>query len=133
MKQGLPAAGVLGLELLRRFEGDGQSQMETIPPMRPPSASVFSASEAVQQLSVLVSTIGWAVKREHGNFQLLDQARRMVSRILERVLSPAPNPHAPTDEPEAAEEKKSWWEEQTTPALSEVDFWNNLPKHPLLS
>ena len=87
----------------------------------------------MQQLSVFASTLGWAVNKDHGNFQLLDQARRVVLRILERVLSPAPKVFPALSQPETTEERMAWWEEQTVPALSEVDFWNNLPKHPLLS
>lgn len=132
MKNGLPAAGVLGLELLRRFEGDNTNSKST-PPMWAPSPAAFSVSEAVQQLSVLASTLGWANKKDHGNFQLLDQARRVVLRILERVLNPASKANAYQDEPEATQGKQSWWEEQTVAAMSEVEFWNNLPKHPLLS
>lgn len=130
MKNGLPAAGILGLELLRRFEGGNHSTNTYT--MCTPSASAFSVSEAVQQLSVLASTLGWAVKKDHGNFQLLDQARRVVLRILERVLSPAPQPNAHLDKREATQGEPSWWEEQTVPVMSEVEFWKNLPNHPLL-
>lgn len=133
MKNGLPAAGVLGLELLRRFEGDTPSKSNDARVMCLPSPSAFSTSGAIQQLSVLASMIEWAVKKDHGNFQLLDQARRVVLRILERVLSPVPVPGITTQDSKATGGRSSWWEVQTVPALSEVDFWNNLPKHPLLN
>ena len=81
---GLPAAGVLALELLQ------QTKLLAKSGSRSSEASSFPRSEIIQNLSVLVSYLGWIYVEEDGNYQLCMQARRMLQRILDRVLSPQP-------------------------------------------
>ena len=82
MLYGLPAAGVLALELLQ------QTHVQTKHASRNTDSSAFPRSEIIQSLSVLVSYLGWIHTEGDGNYHLSVQARRMLQRILDRVLSP---------------------------------------------
>jgi hypothetical protein len=124
---GLPSAGVLALELLQ------QSQA------RSHASKHFPRSEVIQNLSVFVACLGSMHTEGDGNYQLCLQARRMLQRILDTVLSPqepatAPNPQTlPTPSGTEFGENGiydfSWMEN----AEFDADFWMNLPDHPLLA
>ena len=125
-KYALPPAGVLGVELLR------QSQGITKPP---PS---FDRSDVVQDLSGLVAALKWMVSRPQGNFEICDQARRVLQRILNLVLDPAAyqlrndagaEPTLQDNQPGA--DHHSWL--TISNGGSEPDFWSSLPDHPLLT
>ena len=72
---GLPPAGLLALELLQ------QSRLTT------PSTPDFPRSEIIQNLSVLVSTIDCVVRPTSGNYDICNQAKKMLQTILDTVLS----------------------------------------------
>jgi chromatin structure-remodeling complex subunit RSC3/30 len=110
---GLPAAGVLALELLEHSQAGLQS-LEHLP-----------RSEVIQNLSRLIAYIKPLVPKEDANYILCDQARRAIQRILDQILEPAP-----TVESEIADISEESW---LPGAQSESDFWTNLPEHPLLA
>ena len=78
---GLPAAGVLAVEMLK------QEQTKQYTP------DVLPRSETVQDLSVFISALA-AVGPGEGNFSICDQGRRALKRVLDQILSPS-NPPAP--------------------------------------
>ncbi|KAI9736989.1 MAG: hypothetical protein M1834_000578 [Cirrosporium novae-zelandiae] len=71
---GLTPAGTLAVELLRHARN-----LATI---RLP----ISRSAVIQDISVFISTLGWAVRPRDGNYQVCVQARDMLRRILDEVL-----------------------------------------------
>uniref|UniRef100_A0A093XJ68 Pyrimidine pathway regulatory protein 1 n=1 Tax=Talaromyces marneffei PM1 TaxID=1077442 RepID=A0A093XJ68_TALMA len=71
---GLPSAGVLAIELLR------QSQSTHHDPM-------FPRSEIIQNLSRFAGDLEYAIAREAGNYEICQQARKLIRSILDRVLS----------------------------------------------
>ena len=77
---------MLALELLQ------QTHLQSKQPSRSSDSSGFPRSEIIQSLSVLVSYLGWIHVEGDGNYHLSVQARRMLQRILDRVLSPPPPP-----------------------------------------
>ncbi|KAF2165409.1 hypothetical protein M409DRAFT_24259 [Zasmidium cellare ATCC 36951] len=78
---GLPAAGVLAVEMLK------QEQTKQYTP------EILPRSETVQDLSVFISALG-AVGPGEGNFSICDQGRRALKRVLDQILSPNPPPPA---------------------------------------
>lgn len=124
-KFALPAAGVLGLELL------GQHQSSDGPQARSPSS--FKRSAVIQTLSNLVATLG-SVMPLDGNYRICNQARRVLQNILDRVLNPPPRiadaveQHGNNTKNEKFSERARSWYEQP---WSEPDFWASLPTHPL--
>lgn len=122
---GLPASGVLALELLQQSQNRAQMTKD------------FPRSEVIQNLSVFVSCLGWVHMEGDGNYHLCIQARNMIQRILDRVLSPeatySSHPPFPTpsssDYADEAMYDFSWMDN----AQFDVDFWSNLDFHPLLA
>ena len=51
----------------------------------------FPRSEVEQNLSVLVATVDWMIINGDGNYLFCLQARKMLQRILDKMLSPEPN------------------------------------------
>ena len=49
----------------------------------------FSRSGAVQNLSILISSLEWIVRPGIGNFALCIKARSMLKRSLDRILDPS--------------------------------------------
>ncbi|KAJ9629735.1 hypothetical protein H2203_002116 [Taxawa tesnikishii (nom. ined.)] len=121
----LPTAGVLALELLRQVRN------------RTVLNRTFSRSDVIQQLSVLVSALGWIVRPGEGNYLLLTQARKMLQRILNRVLrfDPVQVPNQVQNDSYAVPDLAGMlandfaWLDNT-----DIDtmFWTNLEDHPLL-
>ncbi|GAQ11866.1 hypothetical protein ALT_9187 [Aspergillus lentulus] len=78
---GIPAAGVLAIELL--CHGDGSSR---------PAPSVFRRPETIQNLSVFASYLQYVVRPHEGNYDICRHARRILSRVLNQALSANPPP-----------------------------------------
>jgi hypothetical protein len=76
---GLPAAGVLAVELLK------ESQMRQFAP------DLIPRSATIQDLSVFISALA-AVGPGEGNFSICNQGRRALTRVLDQILSPNPPP-----------------------------------------
>lgn len=77
--QGLPAAGVLAIELLK------QEQSRSYTP------DILPRSETIQDLSVFISSLA-AVGPGEGNFSICNQGRRALKKVLDQILSPQPLP-----------------------------------------
>lgn len=73
---GLPAAGVLAVELLIESQ------------TRQHSPDVLPRSETIQDLSVFISALG-SVGPGEGNYQICNQGRRALARVLDQILSPS--------------------------------------------
>jgi hypothetical protein len=122
---GLPASGVLALELLQQSQNRAQMTKD------------FPRSEVIQNLSVFVACLGWIHMEGDGNYHLCIQARNMIQRILDRVLSPeaAYSSHQPEptpangNYPDESLYDFSWMDN----AQFDADFWSNLDFHPLLA
>lgn len=99
----------------------------------------FPTSEVVQNLSRLLACIKRSVPPTEGNFILCDQARRVIQRILDQVLSTPIQQATHMEEPRkrigpgevgpAAVASEDAW---LLGARCETDFWMTLPEHPLL-
>ncbi|EME44985.1 hypothetical protein DOTSEDRAFT_70886 [Dothistroma septosporum NZE10] len=76
---GLPAAGVLAVEMLK------QEQTKQYTP------DILNRSETVQDLSIFISALA-AVGPGEGNFTIADQGRRALKKVLDQILSPNPPP-----------------------------------------
>ena len=74
---GLPAAGVLAVELLTQGR-TGQYTTDILP-----------RSETIQDLSVFISALA-AVGPGEGNFSICSQGRKTLTRVLDQILSPNP-------------------------------------------
>lgn len=123
---GLPASGVLALELLQQTQNRASMTKD------------FPRSEVIQNLSVFVACLGWIHQEGDGNYHLCIQARNMIQRILDRVLSPEanhsshqtfPTPSSTGDYTDEAMYDFSWMDS----AHFDADFWSNLDFHPLLA
>ncbi|KAK3717656.1 hypothetical protein LTR37_005723 [Vermiconidia calcicola] len=73
--EGLPAAGVLAIELLKQE----QSRIYT--------PDILPRSETIQDLSVFISSLA-TVGPGEGNFFICNQGRRALKRVLDQILSP---------------------------------------------
>ena len=85
---GLPAAGVLAIELLKQE----QSRFYT--------PDILPRSETIQDLSVFISSLA-AVGPGEGNFFICNQGRRALKRVMDQILSPNPAPIPSSSEPGA--------------------------------
>ena len=121
---GLPSAGVLSFELLRR------KQLGS-PPLRE-----ISWAQAVQDLSVFVASLKCVHVAGDGNYQLVQKAYKTLQQILERLLSglEAPmqenslqSPLRPLDVPDEVMNNFSWLDNSGF----DSDFWIYLADHPL--
>lgn len=72
---GLPAAGVLAIELLKQE----QSRQYTF--------DILPRSETIQDLSVFISALS-SVGPGEGNFSVCNQGRKSLKRVLDQILSP---------------------------------------------
>ncbi|TQB74292.1 hypothetical protein MPDQ_005015 [Monascus purpureus] len=75
---GIPAAGVLAMELLRQSGYLSQSS--------PPNIS-HRRSEIIQNLSIFASHLQYVVRPHDGNYDICQYSRRIICRILDRILS----------------------------------------------
>jgi hypothetical protein len=111
---------VLALELLQH----GQAGVR--------SPDYLPRSEVVQNLSRLIAYIKPLVPQEDANYILCDQARWVIQRILDQVLSlpfTVPTPRTGDADENAHVSEELWF-----PGVqSEPDFWKRLPEHPLLT
>ncbi|GAM37299.1 C6 transcription factor [Talaromyces pinophilus] len=71
---GLPSAGVLAIELLRQCQSTQPDP-------------TFPRSEIIQNLSRFAGDLEYAIVREAGNYEICQQARKLIRSILDRVLS----------------------------------------------
>ncbi|GFF99318.1 C6 transcription factor, putative [Aspergillus udagawae] len=78
---GIPAAGVLAIELL----------CQTAWSSRPPP-STFRRPETIQNLSVFASYLQYVVRPHEGNYDIYQRARRILCGILNQALSDNPPP-----------------------------------------
>jgi hypothetical protein len=86
---GLPAAGVLAIELLKQE----QSRLYT--------PDILPRSETIQDLSVLISALA-AIRADEGNYFICNQGRRALKRVLDQILSPHPAGPMPGTDPSTA-------------------------------
>ena len=75
---GLPAAGVIGVEMLK------QEQTREYTP------DILPRSKVIQDLSVFVSALA-TVSPGEGNYTICDQGRKVLEKILDKILSPQPH------------------------------------------
>ncbi|KAJ5304932.1 uncharacterized protein N7443_004592 [Penicillium atrosanguineum] len=81
---GLPAAGILAIEVLRQTQNT-----------RPwPNARRFPRSEVIQNLSILASHIQYIILPQKGNYDICQQGRKVISYILDHVLAAPTDPSA---------------------------------------
>ncbi|KAJ5167565.1 Transcription factor [Penicillium canariense] len=73
---GLPAAGILSAELLRRSRST-LSAIET----------AFPRSEIIQNLSIFASYLDHVIQSNEGNYQVSQQGQRIIRHVLDQVLS----------------------------------------------
>ncbi|RAH75009.1 putative chromatin structure remodeling complex protein RSC3 [Aspergillus aculeatinus CBS 121060] len=87
---GLPAAGVLSIELLRR----SQTQPLTLlaPPLPP-----FPRSEIIQKLSVFIAQFNTFVPQNEGDYEISNRGQKVISQALDRVLSGVPSSISPSE------------------------------------
>lgn len=78
MCYGVPAAGVLCIQLLNQMRNSAQAREQQV---------VFPRSEVVQNLSLLIGFLDW-VQPTAGNYQLCTRMRRTIKQILDKVLNP---------------------------------------------
>lgn len=96
-------------------------------------------SEIIQNLSNLVSSIGYVVRPTNGNYGICEQAKKMLQVILDAVLSP--EQHDQAEEMEHSSEPVGALDNFAEEALDDqmwlsnnldMDFWTSLEDHPLL-
>jgi hypothetical protein len=123
---GLPPAGVLAIELLQHKRHPASSE------------TFFPKGRIIQDLSVFVSNLRWMYVQGDGNYQLADQARHSLQKILDTFLddvpssasaSALPNTGIYLDQPNQPLDSLMWL------ANSDFDteFWTNLPGNLALS
>ncbi|KAH8688994.1 putative C6 transcription factor [Talaromyces proteolyticus] len=74
---GLPSAGALAIELLRQTQ-------------TPQSSASFPRSEVIQNLSRFAADLEYAILEHAGNYEICQQARKVIRHVLDRVLSAPP-------------------------------------------
>ncbi|RAL12420.1 putative chromatin structure remodeling complex protein RSC3 [Aspergillus homomorphus CBS 101889] len=84
---GLPVAGVLSIELLRR----SQTQPLSILTAPNPTASTFPRSEIIQKLSVYLAQFNTFVPQNEGDYEICNRGQKVISQALDRVLSGVPS------------------------------------------
>ena len=72
---GLRSAAIVAVELLKQ---------EQLPH---PDSTLLPRSQTIQELSVFAARLG-AVDPEEGSFSICDQGRKVITRILDKILSP---------------------------------------------
>lgn len=80
---GLRSAAVVAVELLRQEQEQAQQQ----PPQPDSAPPPLPRSQTIQELSVFAARLG-AVDPKDGSFAICDQGRKVITRILDKVLSP---------------------------------------------
>ncbi|KUJ12384.1 uncharacterized protein LY89DRAFT_738173 [Mollisia scopiformis] len=93
MCRGIPASGVLCVELLKQTKQPQGTRMLHIP-----------RSEVVQNLSLLIGFLEW-VKPSAGNYQLCARIKHIIKKILDQIL----NPNQPSSAPPASQQLATEW------------------------
>jgi hypothetical protein len=75
---GLPSAGLLALELLRKQQQTTSYQ----------SCLLIPRAELIRSLSVFIDALDWVARPGHGNHALCIAARGVLTQILDAVLDP---------------------------------------------
>ncbi|KAJ5925817.1 hypothetical protein N7454_007327 [Penicillium verhagenii] len=90
---GLPSAGVLSIELVRRASHQSTDSSSS------PSIAVqsFSRSRVIQDLSIFASYLRSIVQSHEGNYDICRQAQETIGRVLDFVLSSEAAQPAPPD------------------------------------
>ena len=101
---GLPAAGVLAIELLK------QEQSRLYMP------DILPRSETIQDLSVFISSLA-AVGPGEGNYFICNQGRRALKRVMDQILSPHAPPVPTSSEPQAFDDMSFYF-----PTGNDADF-----------
>ncbi|KAE8391832.1 hypothetical protein BDV23DRAFT_192857 [Aspergillus alliaceus] len=81
---GVPAAGVLSSQLLRR------SRLQPSQPTSLLSSAQFPRSEIIQNLSVFAAHLGGLLWQENGNYEVYKKGQMAIRDVLDRVLSDDP-------------------------------------------
>lgn len=81
---GVPAAGVLSSQLLRR------SRLQPSQPTSLLSSAQFPRSEIIQNLSVFAAHLGGLLWQENGNYEVYKKGQMAIKEVLDRVLSDDP-------------------------------------------
>ncbi len=87
---GLRSAAIIAVELLKQEQAaqataqDGKTTTPGPPPLLP-------RSQTIQDLSVFAARLG-AVDPTDGSFSICDEGRTVITRILDKILSPPPPP-----------------------------------------
>ena len=101
---GLPAAGVLAIELLKQE----QSRLYT--------PDILPRSETIQDLSVFISALA-AIGPGEGNYSICNQGRRALKKVLDQILSPNPGPATHSSELPAFDDMSFYF-----PTGNDADF-----------
>ncbi|RYP62539.1 hypothetical protein DL769_007259 [Monosporascus sp. CRB-8-3] len=72
---GLRSAAIIAVELLKQKR------------LPHPDSALLPRSQTIQELSVFAARLG-AVEQRDGSFAICDQGRKVITRILDRILSP---------------------------------------------
>ncbi|OJJ73079.1 hypothetical protein ASPBRDRAFT_40711 [Aspergillus brasiliensis CBS 101740] len=80
---GLPAAGTLCTELLRRSQPQASVSI-------PSAHTPFPRSDIIQKLSVFVAQLKTFARQKEGDYEICMKGQTIISQALDRVLSPAP-------------------------------------------
>lgn len=102
---GLPAAGVLSIELLKQEQS------------RAYTSDILPRSETIQDLSVFISALA-SVEPGEGNFAVCNQGRKALKRVLDQILSPNSGAHPTTGSADQAFDDMSLY----FPTGNDADF-----------
>lgn len=75
---GLPSAGLLALELLRKAQQSPTYQSHLLIPR----------AELIRSLSVFIDALDWVARPGHGNYALCMASKKVLTQILDAVLDP---------------------------------------------
>ncbi|PWY88198.1 chromatin structure remodeling complex protein RSC3 [Aspergillus heteromorphus CBS 117.55] len=87
---GLPAAGVLCTELLRRSQPQPQPQpqLQSHPQPQIDTTFPFPRSEIIQKLSVFLAQLTTFLRQQEGDYEICVKGQKIISQVLDRVLAP---------------------------------------------
>ena len=146
VKYGVPASGVLCLELLLERQRCMRGQTVTNANGQGEEACLGQfRSEVIQNLSRFVRCLDSHVTPFHGNYQICRQSRTLIRRILDKILDPVGSPEdhlaqhqhhngyqEQNFDPMLQQQQQQEYGERQQP-LSEMEFWEKtLPNHLLL-
>lgn len=88
---GLPTAGVLSIELVHRCSALHMNSSSLSPDV---AATTFPKSQVIQNLTIFASYLQIIIQSHEGNYDICQQARQTILRVLDVVLSPQPTQSA---------------------------------------